>query len=54
MTLDLETYYLWHAARGDLLQRLGEDARAASSFERAMSLTQNPAEQLLLRQRLSS
>ena len=52
--LDLEPYYLWHAARGDLLQRLGESERATASFERAISLTENPAEQLLLRERLSS
>ncbi|MFL6071586.1 MAG: RNA polymerase sigma factor [Actinomycetes bacterium] len=52
--LDLESYYLLHAARGDLLQRLGESERATASFERAMSLTENPAEKLLLRERLSS
>jgi RNA polymerase sigma-70 factor (ECF subfamily) len=50
--LDLRSYYLWYAFRGDLLQRLGENERAASSFEQAMSLTENPAEQLLLRERL--
>jgi RNA polymerase sigma-70 factor (ECF subfamily) len=51
--LDLESYYLWHAAKGDLLQRLGQDERATASLERAISLTQNPAEQVLLRERLA-
>lgn len=50
--LDLSTYYLWHAARGDLLQQLGDDDNATQAFETAYALTDNPAERLLLQQRL--
>ncbi|MBY0505163.1 MAG: RNA polymerase subunit sigma-24 [Bryobacteraceae bacterium] len=48
----LSSYYLLHAARADLLRRLGrpEDARAA--YERALSLAANPVDQAYLRRRL--
>ena len=48
----LEDYPYLHAARADLLRRLGrfEDARAA--YERALGLTANAAERRFLRRRL--
>jgi RNA polymerase sigma-70 factor (ECF subfamily) len=52
--LHLDTYYLWHAARGDLLERLGDHHGARSAFENAATLTDNPAERGLLGTRLSS
>ncbi|HEX5016273.1 MAG TPA: RNA polymerase sigma factor [Actinomycetes bacterium] len=50
--LGLEAYYLWHAARGDLLERLGRHEEALSAFRRALDLTDNPAEIDLLTQRM--
>src|SRR5438093_578512 len=49
---DLDRYHLYHATRGELLRALGrtEDARAAD--ERALELTENPAERALLEGRL--
>jgi len=49
---DLDRYHLYHATRGELLRALGrtEDARAAD--ERALELTENPAERALLKGRL--
>ena len=49
----LDAYHLYHAARGELLRRLGRDADAAEATRRALSLTENPAEQRLLRERLA-
>ncbi len=51
--LDLETYHLWHAARADLLRRVGRDVEAREALDRAISLTDNPAEQQLLAARLA-
>ncbi len=45
-------YHLYHAARGELLRRLGRDVEAAGAIQRALALTENPAEQRLLRRRL--
>jgi RNA polymerase sigma-70 factor (ECF subfamily) len=47
----LDGYHLWHAARGDLLERLGRRAEAADAFDRAALLTSNEAERRLLRDR---
>jgi len=49
---DLDRYHLYHATRAELLRALGrtDDARAAD--ERALELTENPAERALLRARL--
>ncbi len=49
--LELDTYYLWHAIRADLLQRCGRTAEAYRAYERAIQATDNPAEQRHLRQR---
>ena len=48
----LAGYHLFHAARGELLKRLGREDEARSANETALRLTDNPAEQRLLRQRL--
>lgn len=50
--LDLDEYYLFHAARADLFERLGRTAEARQAYQRALELTDNPAEQGLLRGRL--
>jgi RNA polymerase sigma-70 factor (ECF subfamily) len=48
----LAGYHLFHAARGELLKRLGRDDEARQANETALRLTDNPAERRLLRQRL--
>lgn len=49
----LDRYHLYHATRADLLRELGhaEESRAATC--RALQLTDNPAEQAVLQQRIS-
>ncbi len=49
---DLANYYLAHAARADLLRRLGRAHEAAASYRRALALTQQEAEQRYLARRL--
>ena len=44
----LDGYYLFHAARADLLRRLGRDEEAAAAYDTARSLTANPVEQAFL------
>jgi RNA polymerase sigma-70 factor (ECF subfamily) len=48
----LDGYHLFHAARGELLRRLGRAAEARAADRRALPLTDNPAERRLLEQRL--
>jgi RNA polymerase sigma-70 factor (ECF subfamily) len=48
----LAGYHLVHATRAELLRLLGRDAEAADANARALALTDNPAEQRLLRTRL--
>jgi len=50
----LDGYHLFHAARGELLRRLGRDREAQEADRRALALTDNPAEQRLLRQRIGA
>ena len=50
---DLETYHLAHAARADLCRRLGRTAEARTSYERALSLTQQEPERRFLKKRLA-
>ena len=52
-TGDLAEYHLYHAARADLLRRLGRPTEAAEAYTRALNLAQNPVEQAYLRRRLS-
>ena len=48
----LETYYLFHASRADLLRRLHRLPEARAAYERALSLTTNHVEQKYIRRRL--
>jgi RNA polymerase sigma-70 factor (ECF subfamily) len=48
----LEGYQPFHAARADLLRRLGRDAEAAAAYERALALSGNEVERRSLRRRL--
>jgi RNA polymerase sigma-70 factor, ECF subfamily len=49
---ELDRYHLLHAARADLLRRLGADADAARSYARALELATNDAERRFLERRL--
>jgi len=49
----LDSYHLLHAARGDLLRRLGRAPEAAAAYRRALELATNPVEQTFLTHRLS-
>lgn len=51
-TNELESFHLFHAARADLLRRLGEYEAAASSYRRAISLVTNGSERRYLERRL--
>ena len=42
--LDLDSYYLLHAIRGDLFRRLGRPAEAAAAYDAAIARTENAAE----------
>jgi RNA polymerase sigma-70 factor, ECF subfamily len=44
----LDGYYLFHAARADLLRRLGRHGEAAAAYDVARSLTANPVERAFL------
>lgn len=47
----LATYHLFHAARADLLERLGRLDEARAAYDAAIALTTNGAERALLEQR---
>jgi RNA polymerase sigma-70 factor, ECF subfamily len=49
----LDDYHLLHAARADLLRRLGRRDEAAGAYRRALSLAPNPVERAFLERRLS-
>jgi RNA polymerase sigma factor (sigma-70 family) len=49
----LDDYHLYHATRAELLRELGHPDRARAADRRALELTANPAEQAVLRQRIS-
>lgn len=49
---ELQDYPLAHAARADLCRRLGRDAEARSSYERALALTRMSPERHFLEKRL--
>jgi RNA polymerase sigma-70 factor, ECF subfamily len=49
---DLETYHLFHAARADLLRRIGSRKEAAKSYLRAIELAGNQRERTYLERRL--
>jgi RNA polymerase sigma-70 factor, ECF subfamily len=48
----LDDYHLLHAARADLLRRLGRRSEAAEAYRRALSLMPNPIERAFLERRL--
>jgi RNA polymerase sigma-70 factor (ECF subfamily) len=48
----LQHYYLYHAARADLLRRAGRPEEAAASYGRALELCQNVIERRFLQRRL--
>jgi RNA polymerase sigma-70 factor (ECF subfamily) len=52
-TDQLDSYHLLHAARADLLRRLGDNNAAAISYRRAISLVTNGTERRYLERRLS-
>ena len=49
--LDLERYHSWHAARAEMLRRLGRSADARSAYDAAIAATQNSAERAYLTRR---
>ena len=49
---DLDSYYLYHAARADLLRRLRRNEEALAAYERALSLSANAVERRYLRRRM--
>jgi RNA polymerase sigma-70 factor, ECF subfamily len=50
----LENYHLFHAARADLLRRLGSRSAAAAAYRRAVALTANGVERAYLERRLAA
>ena len=48
----LDHYYLFHAARADLLRRLHRRSEAADAYRRAMGLASNPIEWRFLQRRV--
>jgi RNA polymerase sigma-70 factor (ECF subfamily) len=50
----LDGYHLFHAARADLLRRLGRDEEAAAAYKAARALTANPVEQAFLDAQLAA
>lgn len=50
---ELDGYHLLHAARADLLRRLGRNREAAGAYARALELARQPAERAFLEQRLA-
>src|SRR5688572_5219824 len=49
---ELDEYHLLHAARADMLRRLGSNAEAAESYELALNLATNDSERRFLERRL--
>ena len=52
--LDLDRYHLFHAARAEMLRRLGQPAQAAVAYDAAIARTVNGTERKFLRQRRDS
>ncbi|HSK64036.1 MAG TPA: hypothetical protein VK893_09350, partial [Pyrinomonadaceae bacterium] len=49
---ELDEYHLLHAARADMLRRLGSNAEAAENYELALNLASNDSERRFLERRL--
>ncbi len=54
LAMSLDGYHLFHAARADLLDRVGEPVLGREARLRALELCQNPAERSLLERKLRS
>ena len=52
--LELQQYHAWHAARADMLRRLGRSADACAAYDAAIALAVNPAELRFLTRRRAS
>jgi RNA polymerase sigma-70 factor (ECF subfamily) len=52
--LELESYYLFHAIRADLLRRLGRTAEAIAAYRAAAARTDNSAERAFLERRIAA
>ena len=52
--LPLEHYYLFHAIRANLLQRLGRAGQAEAAYHAAIALTDNAAEIAFMKERISA
>jgi RNA polymerase sigma-70 factor, ECF subfamily len=52
-TGELDSYHLYHAARADLLRRMGRNREARASYNRGLALTTNTVEVRYLRRRIS-
>ena len=52
--LGLDSYYLFHAIRADLLRRLGRTEEAIAACQAAAARTGNPAERALLARRIAA
>jgi len=50
----IDDLYLYHAIRGELLNRCGDTREAAAALTRALDLTRNSAERRLLEERLAN
>jgi RNA polymerase sigma-70 factor, ECF subfamily len=50
---ELVDYHLAHSARADLCRRLGNDAEARASYERALALARQAPERRFLERRLA-
>jgi RNA polymerase sigma-70 factor (ECF subfamily) len=48
----LDQYYLFHAARADLLRRLNQNRDAEAAYQKAAALATNPVEVDYLNRRL--
>jgi RNA polymerase sigma-70 factor (ECF subfamily) len=49
---DLDEYHLLHAARADLLRRMGDNTEAVKNYRRALALVSNESERRFLERRL--
>lgn len=49
--VDLDGYHAWHAARAELLRRLGRGVDARTEYDAAINATENPAERAYLTRR---
>ena len=52
--LDLDEYHLYHAARADLLRRLGRHDDASNAYRRAATLAASDAERVFLEDRVQA